>query len=71
MSQKTDPAASWISDNLGTGAVVKSKVHGASGWASSSVLETETGARYFVKTSSRDGSMFAGEALGLQAMYGA
>ena len=42
-----------------------------SSWASSHRYDTESGQRFFVKVArGTDGTMFKGEALGLQAMYG-
>ena len=43
-----------------------------SSWATSHRYDTESGYRFFVKVArGTDGTMFKGEALGLQAMYGA
>lgn len=61
----------WIADNLDGGRVLKQSQAGASSWSSAYVYHTETGQKYFVKHSlNRDSSMFEGEALGLQALYG-
>ena len=44
---------------------------GQSSWATSHRYETDSGKKFFVKMArGQDGSMFKGEALGLQAMYG-
>ncbi|GFR48095.1 hypothetical protein Agub_g9780 [Astrephomene gubernaculifera] len=63
----------WVGAHLPGGPVVRECSLGGSGWSSAFVVETQGGQRYFVKTSQgRDdgGSMFRGEALGLQALYG-
>lgn len=72
MLRCSDPAANWIADNLETGHVVSQSSMGSSDWASTYVYQTDKGASYFVKVAlgGRDDSMFKGEALGLQAMYG-
>jgi protein-ribulosamine 3-kinase len=69
---RADAAAEWIEANVeGVGKVTGSTFHGSSGWSSAYVYSTESGQKFFVKSSqSRDDSMFKGEALGLQAMYG-
>ena len=61
----------WIADNLDSGKVVKESMTGSSSWSSAYTYHTENGQKYFVKLSlGRDSSMFEGEALGLQALYG-
>ena len=61
----------WIADNLDGGKVVKESLAGSSSWSSAYVYHTESGKKFFVKLSlGRDSSMFEGEALGLQALYG-
>ena len=61
----------WIADNLDSGRVVKEKLAGSSSWSSAYVYHTDSGKKFFVKLSQgRDSSMFKGEALGLQALYG-
>ena len=61
----------WIADNLDSGRVVKEKLAGSSSWSSAYVYHTDSGRKFFVKLSQgRDSSMFKGEALGLQALYG-
>lgn len=69
----SSPAANWIDQNLSSGAVQKEKFLGGSNWSSAYVYTTADGSEYFVKLamSTPDDSMFRGEALGLQAMYGA
>ncbi|GBF92654.1 hypothetical protein Rsub_05023 [Raphidocelis subcapitata] len=66
----SSPAADWISDNLGSGYVVREKFMGGSGWSSTYVYTTEGGKDYFVKTSggTKAEGMFKGEQLGLSAM---
>lgn len=63
--------ASWIEENLGTGAVTREKFMGGSSWSSCYVYETSENASYFVKLalgrSAED--MFSGEAYGLRAMH--
>ena len=45
---------------------------GSSSWSSADTYTTDAGKKFFVKVGlGQDVSMFAGEALGLQAMYGA
>eukprot|EP00798_Chlamydomonas_sp_ICE-L_P025588 gene25588-11241_t len=73
-SSRTTPKcksiASWIEDNLDSGSVVREESQGSSSWSSASIYETDSGAKYFVKTSrSQDLAMFKGEALGLNAMH--
>lgn len=61
----------WIADNLDSGKVTKEQLAGSSQWSSAYVYDTESGKKFFVKLSlGRDSSMFKGEALGLQALYG-
>lgn len=61
----------WITNNLDSGKVTKEQLAGSSQWSSAYVYQTENGKKYFVKLSlGRDSSMFKGEALGLQALYG-
>ena len=61
----------WIAHNLDSGEVVKESMEGSSSWSSAYTYHTESGQKYFVKLSlGRDSSMFEGEALGLQALYG-
>lgn len=61
----------WIADNLDSGNVTKESLAGSSSWSSAYVYHTESGKKFFVKLSlGRDISMFKGEALGLQALYG-
>ena len=61
----------WIEENLDGGKVVKESLAGSSSWSSAYTYHTESGKKYFVKLSpGRDSSMFEGEALGLQALYG-
>ena len=61
----------WIEQNLGAGKVTAEKYMGQSSWATSHRYETDSGKKFFVKMArGQDGSMFKGEALGLQAMYG-
>jgi hypothetical protein len=66
-----DPVASAIAAK--TGLEVKGcRGIGSSGWSSQCIYETTDGQKLFAKTSSKRASdMFEGEALGLQAMYGA
>mmetsp|Transcript_28447 Transcript_28447/g.111528 ORF Transcript_28447/g.111528 Transcript_28447/m.111528 type:complete len:311 (-) Transcript_28447:225-1157(-) len=60
----------WIEDNAGFGKVTSFSGGGGSGWASSSIVDTESGNRLFVKTSKRPSeAMFTGEAEGLRAMH--
>jgi hypothetical protein len=49
--------------------VTQSQQRGGSGWAEFSTYETESGAKFFVKTSRRDAEMFMGEGAGLRAMH--
>ena len=51
----------WIERNLDAGAVTDVSRGGSSGWAEFSTYTTESGKRFFVKTSRRDPSMFIGE----------
>ena len=61
----------WIAENLDSGKVTKEQLAGSSQWSSAYVYDTESGQKFFVKLSlGRDSSMFEGEALGLQALYG-
>ena len=61
----------WIEQNLGAGKVTSERYMGQSSWATSHRYETDSGKKFFVKMArGQDGSMFKGEALGLQAMYG-
>ena len=61
----------WIEKNLDGGKVVKESVAGSSSWSSAYTYHTESGKKFFIKLSpGRDSSMFEGEALGLQALYG-
>ena len=48
----------WIERNLDAGAVTDVSRGGSSGWAEFSTYDTESGKRFFVKTSRRDPSMF-------------
>ena len=59
----------WIERNLDAGAVTDVSRGGSSGWAEFSTYTTESGKRFFVKTSRRDPSMFIGEGAGLNAMF--
>ena len=61
--------AEWIERNLDAGAVTDVSRGGSSGWAEFSTYTTESGKRFFVKTSRRDPSMFIGEGAGLNAMF--
>jgi fructosamine-3-kinase len=63
-----DDAAAWVSEHAGAGAVRGRAALGSSDWATSVRLDTDSGASFFVKTSSRDADMFTGEAWGLRAM---
>ena len=66
-----DVVKDWITNNLDSGKVTKEQLAGSSQWSSAYVYQTENGKKYFVKLSlGRDSSMFKGEALGLQALYG-
>ena len=66
-----DVVKDWIADNLNSGKVVKESSAGSSSWSSAHVYHTDSGKKFFVKLShGRDSSMFEGEALGLQALYG-
>ncbi len=63
--------STWMESQLGS-KVVEERRLGGSQWASAYNYVLADGQRLFVKTSrGRDASMFKGEALGLQAMYGA
>lgn len=69
-----DPAAEWIESHVPeAGAVTGSASMGSSGWSSFRRLQTASGQTFFVKQArGRDAeAMFAGEALGLRALYGA
>ena len=67
-----DGLASWIEENLNTGAVTAQKFMGGSSWSSCYAYETAGGGKYFVKVALGRAAedMFVGEALGLQAMHG-
>lgn len=61
----------WIEDNLDVGKVVSLRGSGTSGWSSQSEVTTSQGSKLFLKTCRQsDETMFKGEALGLQALYG-
>ena len=68
----SDGVASWIEENLGSGAVTAEKFMGGSSWSSCYVYETASGKSFFVKLAMGKSAkeMFEGEALGLQAMHG-
>ena len=63
----------WIEHEMGSKVTRGGGVGGGSGWSSATIYTTEDGRQFFVKTSRgiEALSMFEGEALGLQAMYGA
>lgn len=66
-----DVIASVISDRTGVD-VKGSRSIGSSGWSSQMVYTAADGQKFFAKTSRKAAKdMFEGEALGLQAMYGA
>ena len=46
-----------------------SQSRGGSDWAEFSTYDTESGQKFFVKTSRRDAEMFMGEGAGLRAMH--
>ena len=61
----------WIADHLENGRVVKESFASSSDWSTAYIYHTESGKKFFAKISQgRDTSMFQGEALGLQALYG-
>jgi len=62
----------WIAENMGSPVAKGGDVGGGSGWSSATIYTTQDGQQYFVKTArgKEAFSMFQGEALGLQAMYG-
>mmetsp|Transcript_3873 Transcript_3873/g.11569 ORF Transcript_3873/g.11569 Transcript_3873/m.11569 type:complete len:360 (-) Transcript_3873:259-1338(-) len=65
-----DELTRWIEQNAGAGRVVSSSGRGGSSWASSKAVETESGRKFFIKTSPRSADdMFTGEAEGLRAMH--
>lgn len=65
------PIATWIEQNLDSGKVTGQGFMGSSSWSNAYRYDTESGQRYFVKEAKgQDGTMFKGEALGLQALYG-
>lgn len=60
-----------MEENLDVGKIVGTSLRGSSGWSSQYEMKTESGEKYFVKTARGSSeTMFKGEALGLQAMYG-
>lgn len=60
---------SWINKNLDCGSVISQRVIGGSDWSNCQLFETSSGRKLFVKTG-LGAELFAGEALGLQAMHG-
>lgn len=70
MIGKGDEVSRWVEEHGGCGKVVSGGSRGGSGWSQTRTVETESGRRFFVKTSSRPAElMFAGEAEGLRAMH--
>ncbi|KAK9812179.1 hypothetical protein WJX73_002325 [Symbiochloris irregularis] len=71
MASKSDsPIARWIEANLDCGKVTKESFMSSSSWSNAYRYDTDSGQRFFVKEAKgQDGTMFKGEALGLQAMY--
>ena len=59
----------WIERNLDAGAVTNVNRGGSSGWAEFTTYDTESGKRFFAKTSRKDPAMFIGEGAGLTAMF--
>jgi hypothetical protein len=69
--RQADVVTDWIEQNLEGGKVTHVGFIGSSSWSSAYTYDTDSGAKYFVKTAlGKDEGMFKGEALGLQAMYG-
>lgn len=71
-SSSSDGLTTWIEEHLDCGSVSGQKFMGGSSWSSAYVYETTSGKRFFVKTALGRSAeeMFAGEALGLQALHG-
>ena len=66
-----DPVADAITAETGL-PMIKVQSIGSSGWSSQLVYTAEDGTNFFAKMSRKSAAdMFQGEALGLEAMYGA